>query len=71
MDARCAVAVLICAAELQGNAMFAEEMKKIVALDESVRKFGVGNPRTTSTDAVLYELAIEKLSHGEGFANFS
>ena len=71
VDARGAVAVLVGAAELEVDAVFSVEVEEVVALDESVGKFGVGDTRAAFADAVLDELAIEKLGHGEGLADFA
>ncbi len=71
MDAGSAVAVLVGAAELEVDVVAAEEMKKIVALDEGVAKFGVADAGTAVADAFLDELTIEQLSHTKGFADFT
>lgn len=71
MDTRGAVAVLIGAAKLQRNAVLAIEMEEVVALNQGVREFGVRDARAAFTDAVLDELAVEELGHGEVFADFA
>ncbi len=71
MNARGAVAVLIGAAELKIDVVFAEEMKEIIALDKGVAKLGIRDAGAAFADASLDELAIEKLSHAEGLANLT
>jgi hypothetical protein len=71
MNTRGAVAVLIGTAELKRDVVLAEEMKEIVALNESVAKLSIRDAGATFADAFLDELAIEKLSHTEGFADFA
>ena len=71
MDAAGAVAILVGTAELEGDAIFTIEVEIIVTLDESVGKFGIGNAGAALADAFLDELAIEKLSHREDFADFA
>ena len=46
-------------------------MKEIVALDEGVAKLGIRDAGAAFADAFLDELAIEKLSHTEGLADFA
>ena len=71
MDTGGAVAELVGTAELKVDIVGAEKMQEIVALDEGVAKFGVRNAGTAFADALLDELAIEKLGHTEGFADFA
>ncbi len=71
VDTRGAVAKLVSTAELEVNVVGAEEMKEIVALDESVAKFGIRDTRATFADAFLDELAVEELSHAKGFTDFA
>ncbi len=71
VDTRGAVAVLVGAAELEINVMGAEKMKEIVALNKGVAKLGVADAGAAFADALLDELAVEKLSHTESFADFA
>ena len=71
VDARGAVAVLVGAAELEINVMGAEKVKEVVALNEGVAKLGVADAGAAFADALLDELAIEKLSHAECLADFA
>ena len=71
VDTRGAVAVLVGTAELEINVMSAEKMEEIVTLNEGVAKLGVADAGATFADAFLDELAVEKLSHAEGFADFA
>lgn len=66
-----AVAILVGAAELKIDVMGAEKMQEIVALDEGVAELGVADAGTAFTDAGLDELAVEKLSHTKGLADFA
>ena len=71
MDAGGAVAVLVGAAKLEVDTVFTVEVEEVVALNQSVGKFGVRDAGAALADAVLNELAVEKLSHRESFANFA
>ena len=71
VNARGAVAVLIGAAKLQIDVVFAEKMQEIVALNEGVAKLGIRNTGATFADASLNELTIEKLGHTESLADFA
>lgn len=71
MDTGSAIAKLISAAKLKSDILSTEKMKKVVTLDESVGKFGVGDAGAAIANASLDELAIEQLSHAEGFADFT
>ena len=71
VNARGAVAKLISAAELEIDIMGAEKVEEIVALDESVAKFGIGDARAAFADAFLDKLAVKKLGHTESFADFA
>ena len=71
MNARGAVAKLISAAELEINIMGAEKVEEIVALDEGVAKFGIGDAGAAFADAFLDKLAVKKLGHTESFADFA
>lgn len=71
VDARCAVAELVGATELEVDAMGAIEMKEIVTLDEGIAEFGVGDAGAASANAFLDKLAVEELGHAEAFADFA
>ena len=71
VDARGAVAVLVGATELKVDVMSAEEVQEIVALNERVAEFGIGDAGAAFADAMLDELAVEQLGHAEGFADFT
>lgn len=71
VNTRGAVAVLIGAAELKIDVVFAEKMEEVIALDEGVAKLGIADAGATFADAGLDELAIEKLSHAKGLADFA
>ena len=58
VDARGAVAVLVGATELEGDAILAIEMKEVVALDSGVAELGVRDAGTAFTHARLDEFAV-------------
>ena len=71
VDARGTVAVLVSAAELEVNIVFAEKMEEIIALDEGVAKLGIADAGAAFADASLDELTVEKLGHAESLADFA
>ena len=71
MDATSAVTELVGAAKLKIDIVCTEEMEEVVALNKSVAEFGITDAGTAFADAFLDELAIEKLGHTEGFADFA
>ena len=71
VDAAGAVTKLIGATELKIDVVFAEEVEEIIALDEGIAKFSVADAGATFADTFLDELTVEKLSHTEGFADFT
>ena len=58
-NATSAVAKLVGAAELKIDVVFAEEVEKIVALDEGVAKLGIADAGAAFADAFLDELTVE------------
>lgn len=71
VDARGAVAILVGATELEGDAVGAIEVEEIVALDEGVGELGVRDAGAAGADAVLDELAVEELGHGKRLTDFA
>ena len=69
MNAGGRVAKLVGATKLKIDAISAIEVEEVIALDESVGKFGIGNTRTTFADTILNKFAVEKLGHRKCFSD--
>ena len=69
MNAGGRVAKLVGATKLKIDAIGAIEVEEVIALDEGVGEFSIGNARTTFTDAILDKFAVEKLGHRKCFSD--
>ena len=63
------VAKLVGATKLKIDAISAIEVEEVIALDESVGEFSIGNARTTFADAILDKFSVEKLGHRKCFSD--
>ena len=71
MNTRGSITKLISPTKLQINSVMTIEVKKIITLNQRVRKFRIRNARAAFADTILDKFTIEKLRHREVFTDFT